>query len=197
MKRGLLIWNILLSLATGLLLFLQFAPKKNNKDTVKITARDTTVSNQFRIAYFEMDSVEANFNVVRDVKADINEKEIEKNNSKNQLDQLLKNKYNQLVQKAPMTPEDDKAAQAALKIMSDSINNQKQEIEQVYNDFVMRKNLELKKKVKDFILIFNADKKYSYIITYEPDMHYFTDTAYDITAEIIKGLNEYYKPEKK
>src|SRR5258705_11884241 len=106
MKNGLLIWNVVLSLVAGLLLFLQFGQKKNNKNTFKTLANDSTANHHFRIAYFEMDSVEANFNAVKDVKAEINEKEKEYNNSLNQLDQIYKNKFNEYASKNSMTQEE-------------------------------------------------------------------------------------------
>ena len=196
MKNGLLIWNVVLSLVAGLLLFLQFSHKKNSTGTGKIPAKDTTTSNQFRIAYFEMDSLEANFNVVKDVKAEINAKETEYSNSLNRLDQTYKNKFNEYAEKN-MTQEETEAAQNVLKQLGESLKSQKQDIDQNYQDFIMRKNLDIKKKIEDYLKVYNQEKNYSYIISYEQGLFYFKDTAYNITGDIIKGLNEYYKPVKK
>jgi outer membrane protein len=197
MKNGLLIWNILLSLAAGLLLFLQFSPKKNNKVTIISLAKDTSFSTQFRIAYFEMDSVETNFNAVKDVKADINQKEIEKNNNQNQLEQIYKDQYNQFARKSPMKPEDEEAAQNVLKQLRDSINSQKLDIEQVYDGFVMRKNLEIKKMIGNFIKDFNKTRNFAFIVTDDTGLFYFKDSSYNITSEVVKGLNEQYRQGKK
>jgi outer membrane protein len=194
MKNGLLIWNVILSLVAGLLLFLQFGHKKNS--TGKIQAKDTTASNQFRMAYFEMDSVEANFNAVKDVKAEINKKETEYSNNLNQLDQTYKNKFNEYASKN-LTPEETEAAQNVLKQLGESLKGQKQDLDQNYQDFLMRKNLDVKKKIEDYLKIYNEGKNYSYIISYEQGLFYFKDTAYNITSDIIKGLNDYYKPVKK
>ena len=195
MKNGLLIWNVVLSLVAGLLLFLQFSHKKNSTGTGKIPAKDTTTSNQFRIAYFEMDSLEANFNVVKDVKAEINAKETEYSNSLNRLDQTYKNKFNEYAEKN-MTQEETEAAQNVLKQLGESLKSQKQDIDQNYQDFIMRKNLDIKKKIEDYLKVYNQEKNYSYIISYEQGLFYFKDTAYNITGDIIKGLNDYYKPGK-
>jgi outer membrane protein len=197
MKNGLLIWNVILSLVAGLLLFLQFGSKKNNTGKINEPAKDTTTSHQFRIAYFEMDSLEANFNAVKDVKAEINAKEIEYNNNQNHLDQIFRNKYNGYVQKPPTTEAEKDAAENVLKQLGDSVKNLKQDLEQKYQDFVMRKNLDVKKKIEDYLKVYNMEKNYSYIISYEQGLFYFKDTAYNITADVIKGLNEYYKQTKK
>lgn len=197
MKNGLLIWNVVLSLVAGLLLFLQFNHKKNNTGTGKIPAKDSMAANQFRIAYFEMDSVEANFNAVKDVKAEINAKEIEYNNSLNQLDQIYKNKFNEYASKSSMTPEETDAAQNVLKNLGESLKSQKQDLDLKYQDFIMRKNLDIKKKIEEFIKEFNKTKSYSFIVTDDTGLFYFKDSVYNITSEVIKGLNELYKSQKK
>jgi outer membrane protein len=197
MKNGLLIWNVILSLVAGLLLFLQLGPKKSNTKVEKIPTKDTVTNNQFRMAYFEMDSVETNFNVVKDVKAEINAKEVEYNNSLNQLDQVYKNKYNEYARKVSMTPEETESAQGVLKQLGESLENQKQELTEKYKDFVTRKNLDIKKKIEDYLKIFNKEKNFSYIISYEQGLFYFKDTAFNITSDVIKGLNEFYKQVKK
>lgn len=197
MKNGMLIWNVVLSLVAGVLLFLQFGPKKNNSGTDKKQPNDTTASNHFRIAYFEMDSVEANFNAVKDVKAEISAKETEYSNSLNQLDQIYKNKYNEYASKSSMTQEETEAAQNVLKNLGESLKGQKQELDLKYQDFIMRKNLDIKKKIEDYIKEFNKTKNYSFIVTDDTGLFYFKDSVYNITSEVIKGLNELYKSPKK
>jgi outer membrane protein len=197
MKNGLLIWNVVLSLVAGLLLFLQFGPKKSKTGKGNIPTTDTITGNQFRMAYFEMDSVEANFNAVKDVKAEISAKEIEYSNSLNHLDQVYKNKFNEYASKSSMTDEEKEAAQVDLNKLGESLKSQKQDIDQKYQDFVMRKNLDVKKKIEDYLKVYNKEKNFSYIISYEQGLFYFKDTAYNITSDVIKGLNDYYKQTKK
>lgn len=197
MKNGLLIWNVVLSLVAAYLLFLQFGPKKGGLGAGKKPGKDVTGGNPFRMAYFEMDSVEANFNIVKDVKAEINAKDIDYNNSLSRLDQAYRDKYNEYASKSSMTQEETDAAQNVLKQLGESLKTQKQELDQKYQDFVMRKNLDVKKKIEDYLKVYNMDKNYSYIISYEQGLFYFKDTAYNITADVIKGLNEYYNQLKK
>ena len=197
MKNGLFIWNVILSLVAGILLFLQFAPGKKNRNSGKVTVKDSTAGNQFRIAYFEMDSVEANFNAVKDVKAEITAKENEYSNSLNQLDQIYKNKFNEYASKPNMTQEETEAAQNVLKQLGESLKSQKQDLDQKYQDFIMRKNLDIKKKIEDYIKEYNKTRNYSFIVTDDTGLFYFKDSVYNITAEVVKGLNENYKSQKK
>lgn len=197
MKNGLLIWNIILSVVAALLLFLQFSSKKRNSDNKNLPVNDSTISPRFRMAYFEMDSIEANFNLVKDVKAEISTKDNEYNSSLNKLDQTYRNKYEEFASKSSMTEEEREAASNVLNQLSESLKNQKQDLDQKYQDFVMRKNLEVKKKIEDYLKVYNKEKNYSYIMSYEQGLFYYKDTAYNITSDLVKGLNEYYKPVKK
>ena len=197
MKNGVLIWNVVLSLAAAFLLYLQFVPKKSGRVKGNGPGWDSTGARQFRMAYFEMDSVENNFNLVKDVKAEINAKDADYNNSLNKLDQTYRDKYNEYAQKPSMTPEETDAAQNVLKQLAESLKIQKQDLDQKYQDFVMRKNLDVKKKIEDYLKVYNKEKNYSYIISYEQGLFYFKDTAYNITTDVIKGLNEYYAKVKK
>ncbi|HWR33765.1 MAG TPA: OmpH family outer membrane protein [Chitinophagaceae bacterium] len=197
MKNGLLIWNVILSLVAGLLLFLQFGANKNKPTNTKPVQSDTTINRQFRIAYFEMDSVEANFNMVKDVKAEINAKEIEYTSNLNNLDETYKRKYNEYSSKQSMTEEETEAAQNVLRDLGEKLKGQKQDIDQKYQEYVLRKNLEIKKKIEEFLAEYNKNRNYSYIISYEQGLFYFKDTAYNITSDLINGLNLYYKPGKK
>lgn len=197
MKKELLIWNVVLTLVAGYLLFLQFGPDKKRSVAGKTPAKDTSTSKEFRIAYFEMDSVEANFNLVKDVKAEITSKEGEYTNNIDRLDQTYRKKYNEYAQKGQMTEEETLEAQTVLKDLGERLKAERQDIDQKYQEFVMLKNLEIKKKIEEYLKEYNKNKKYSYIISYEQGLFYFKDTAYNITSDIIRGLNDFYKPVKK
>jgi outer membrane protein len=197
MKNGMLIWNVVLSVVAGVLLFLQFGTKKKTGSGLSRSVTDSS-NKQFRIAYFEMDSLENNFNVVKDVKAEISTKETEYTNNINRLDDTYRKRYNDLNAKAEtMTEQERAAAQNELLQLGESLKGQKQELDQKIQDFIMRKNLDVKKKIEDYLKEYNKDKNYSYIISYEQGLFYFRDTAYNITADLITGLNEHYKQVKK
>lgn len=75
MKNGLLIWNVLLSLVAGFLLFKQFSPGGNKSAGGKKLTGDSIQSDgQFRMAYFEMDSVAGSFDLVKEVKTELAKK---------------------------------------------------------------------------------------------------------------------------
>jgi outer membrane protein len=77
------------------------------------------------------------------------------------------------------------------------MKNRKQSLDQEYSDFVMRRMKDVKTKIEDFLKEYNKEKNYSYIVSYEQGLFYYKDSVYNITADVIKGLNGIYKPGSK
>lgn len=199
MKNGLIIWNVVLSLVAGYLLFTHFGSGKKGSSVKPIAKNDSTggISNgSFLIAYFDMDSVEANYKYVKDVKTEISQKEDEYTKDLRQLDVIYKNKYDEYASKTSMTQQEQEEAQNVLNQLSEKLKGQKQQLDQKYQEFVMRRNLDVKKEIEKFIQGYNESKRYSYIFAADPGLLYYKDTTYNITADVIKGLNDTYKPEK-
>ena len=48
-----------------------------------------------------------------------------------------------------------------------------------------------------FELVYNKDKKYDLILSKAGDNILYAETKYDITQDVINGLNKRYKPAKK
>ncbi len=191
-----MIWNIVLTAAVGLLLYLYLSGKKSNTTTKPVVKTDSTLSN-LRIAYFEMDSVEANFNIVKDVKNEISKKNSEVSNAVAKLDDDFRAKYNEFLAKGDMTQEENANAQSVLQKLSETMKAQKEKWEQDYQDFVMQKNSIVRSDIENYLKIFNQDKKYNYIISFEQGLFYYKDTSLNITSQLVRGLNDYYPAGKK
>ena len=199
MKNGLLIWNIVLTVITGYLLVTHFnSNKADKKPVIKSFSKDTTaVHSSFRIAYFDMDSVENNFQMVKDTQAEIDKREKAYNNDLAKLDYTYQNRVDSYRNKGKLSNDEIEKAQIDLKQLQDQLKSQKQVLDQEYQDFYMHRQLSLKTAIADFLKDYNKAKDYSYIVVYTGDLIYYKDAAYDITAEVIKGLNEWYKNKKK
>jgi outer membrane protein len=201
MKNGLLVWNVLLTLLTGYLLIMHFSPRGHRDTTSKTVSKDSSGTHKdFLIAYFEMDSVESSFNMVKDVKAEMNKKETEINNELDKLSQDFREKYDYFqrqAQSGKMTQTESEDASLQLKNLDTKIKNRKQVLDQDYNDFVVRQMKDVKTAIEDYLKEYNSSGKYSYIIAYEQGLFYYKDSALNITADVIKGLNAAYKPKGK
>ncbi|MCZ2459896.1 MAG: OmpH family outer membrane protein [Chitinophagales bacterium] len=196
MKSFLWILNLLLLAAVGYLYYLHFTSKKSEDLLTASEGKDVIVApDSFRIAYFEMDSVEKNFQMVKDVKAELSKKEDAMNSEIDMLSRNFQQQANAYQGKAQsMTESQSESATQDLMRMQDQIKNRRQSLNVEYNDLVTRKMADVRSKIENFLKDYNKDKKYSYIISYEPGLFYYKDTIYNITRDVVKGLNEMYKP---
>jgi len=201
MKNGLLIWNVLLSLVAGYLLILQFNSKKSNSTGKADLSTNTVVNGKpFRMAYFEMDSVATKFDLVKELKAELNKKDEQNNRELEKLSKNFQDRYNYFqnqAQAGTLTQTQSEAASNEIKRLDEELKNRKQQLDQEYNDFMVRRQNEIKSKIEAFIKEYNKTKGYSYVVSDDPGLFYYQDSVYNITADVIKGLNELYKPVKK
>lgn len=201
MKNGLIIWNVVLTLVAGYLLITHFSEGKSKGSVSKKSGNDSlNVNKDFRIAYFEMDSVANNFSLVKELKTELGKKEDAIAQEMERLSKNLQQKYgyyqNQ-AQAGTLTQEQSESAGQELKKLDDDMKVRKQQLEQDYFDFKTRRENEVKTKIEDFVKDYNKNKSYTYIMSYEPGLFYYRDTTYNITADVIKGLNSAFPPVKK
>jgi outer membrane protein len=200
MKNGLLVWNVLLTLIAGYLLIAHFRGSKNVTSTIRSGKTDTTNnSSSFRIAYFEMDSVEANFSVVKEVKAELSRRESTINVELDRMGKNLQQRYNYFqnqAQSGALSQSQSDAASQELKTLDEDMKNRKLVLDQEYSDYVTRSMRDVKTKIEEFLKEYNKTRGYSYIVSYEQGLFYYKDSTYNITSDVIKGLNEMYKAKK-
>ena len=77
-----------------------------------------------------------------------------------------------------------------------NLKEKKQGMDQEMQDETARKLQDVKKKIEDYLKEYNKDKGYAYIYASSPDLIYYKDTVYNITDDLLKGLNHLY-PKKK
>jgi outer membrane protein len=197
MKNGILVLNAVLLVLVGVLFYLHFS--SNTKPTPKKS--DPTVpaekSETFKIAYFEMDSLESSFEMVKDVKNELGKKEQSINGELERLEKTYRNKAAQYQSQAQtMTQVQSEMATRDMMQLQQNMQSRKQQLDQEYQDFYMRKMKDVKTKIEDYLKDYNANKGYTYIFAYEPGLFYYRDTTYNITGDVVKGLNEQYKKKK-
>jgi outer membrane protein len=196
MKNGILILNVVLLALVGVLFYLHFSSNTpSSKKTANNQSTTAVDSKDFKIAYFEMDSVENTFQMVKDVKAELTRKEEAIGTELERLEKTYRNKVSQYQSQAQgnnMTQVQSEMAQRDVMQMQQNMQSRRQSLEQEYQDLQMRKLKDVKAKIEDFLKQYNNDKGYTYIFAYEPGIFYYKDTTYNITADVIKGLNQQY-----
>ena len=199
MNKGLLTLNIILVIAVGILFFLFFTRKEKTVTNQTTRASSDTAAQWQRIpvAYFDMDSVEANFSLFKQMQTEVVKTEAGINDTINQMRAAFQNYYQKLqAQGANLTPRQRDSLGNELAQMDMEIKNRATELNQNYQTYYMSKQQEIVTRIKDYCKVFNKDRKYSYIIAREPGLFYYTDTTYNVTTELLKGLNSFYAKKK-
>jgi outer membrane protein len=195
MKNINTILNVVLGIAVAVLFYFQFS---GSKPTVAAGSK-AVAAGDFRIAYFEIDSVESQFNYYKEVSNSIQAKAQQNNNELNQLKEVFASKYQELQKNGQrMTEAEVNARQQELQQMDKTFKSKEQMMNNEMQDESMKKLQDVKKKITDYLAEYNKSKGYAFILGNNSDMlsMYYKDTAYDITADLVKGLNELYKAKK-
>ncbi len=202
MNKGLLALNVVLLAAVAVLFYLHFNGNKGVVTPKKSANRDSLMAEKpFRVAYFEMDSIQENTQLVKDAMSEMAKKENAINAELNRLgknyqDRVLfyQNKYQG---KPDITQQEAEAAQKEIQGLEQNMTNRKNSLGQEYDEFVIQKKMALKKAIEEFVKEYNEQHNFTYILSDDPGLFYFRDTNYNVTADIIKGLNDKYKSSKK
>lgn len=200
MKNVLVAMNVILLAAVGFLFYKYFALSKvtNSSNNIAVTKEAKAPSDgNCRIAYFEMDSVDNNCEMVKDVKNELSKKEEASMTELARKDQEIREKANEYQnQRTTMTPAQGENAQQDLMLRQQRLQSRKQELDQEYQSLYMRLNTDMKKKIEAFLLDYNRNNTYTYIFAYESGLFFYKDSACNITHDVVNGLNERYRREK-
>jgi len=150
-----------------------------------------------KIAYFEIDSIENNYEFFKEVKTALELK----NQDNAKVLNGLKNEYIARVQDLQKYGQSLSQAEVAnrqqdIVKLEKNYSAKEQQLTAEMQEESYKRTQEIRKKIEDFLKGYNKDNKYAYIISNNPDLLYYKDTAFDVTKDIIKGLNADYKPKK-
>ncbi len=195
MKNFTLGLNIFLVLAVAVLFYLQF---KSDKDHVLSSHSTKSVpAGPFKIAYFEADSIQSQFNYFNDVRAELQSKDQANAKQLGDLKSIFANKIQEFQKIAPSLSQAEQASkQQELMQMEKAFQGKERMMSDEFEDQKFKKLQDVKKKIEDYLKDYNKDKGYAYIFSSSPDLMYLKDSLYDITPDVIKGLNALYKKKK-
>lgn len=191
MKNVSLGLNIILVLAVAILFYLQFSGKKNTAQTADLKS---VPAGNFKIAYFEIDSIQTQFEYYKEIQKTLEAKDQEINKQLNSLKSAFAAKYQELQRTAQTLTQAELASkQQELQQMDKTYQSKEQMLTSELQDESVRKRQDVQKKIKEFLEEYNKDKGYSYIFSNLSDLLYYKDTAYDITKDVVKGLNQKFR----
>jgi outer membrane protein len=184
--------NVVLVVAVAILFYLQFSSSK--KATTVSSSNTTIAPGSFKIGYFEMDSIENHYEYFKEVRNTLRGKEQDNGRQLAEMKNTFVAKYQELQKTAQgMTQAELAGKQQELSQMEKTFQNKEQMMNQELQNESFKRLQEVKKKIEDFLKDYNKDKGFSYIMTNSPDLIYLKDTVYNITGDLIVGLNSQYK----
>lgn len=189
MKPNSWIVNGVMALAIIVLFVLHF---NSNSTPIKSSA---LAAGGVKVAYFEIDSIQNSYNFFKDVKAALQAKDVENAKQLTALKNAFAIKYQELQKNGQFLSQAEIGArQQELAQLEKNYTNREQQLAAEMQEESFKRLQEVKQKIEAFLVSYNKNKEFAYIFSSNPDLMYYKDTAYDITADIVKGLNAEYKP---
>lgn len=186
--------NVVLLVAVAVLFYLHFSAKP----TAGAPAAHAVGGGKdggFKVAYFEMDSLQNNFEYYKKVAKDLGISEQKKKN------ELAVKRENYMAKVKEYQGKGQSMSQAEMARAQQDIAQREKEYQQEeqtksqeLQDESFKKLQDVKKKIEEFLRDYNKDKGFAYILTSASDLIYYKDSTFNITNDLIKGLNEKYKP---
>lgn len=201
MKNLSLALNAILFVLVGVLFYLHFSNKNKSVAPQVIQTNGKTVSVP-QIAYIDIDSLQTNYEYF---KKGIAELEAAQSASESELSrkayafQSEYQKFMEKVQSQTLTQEEGAAMEEKLALKKQENDLRQQQLEIQFANKSEKFNEEFKKKIVDYLIRYNADGKYTYILPYTRSAIniLYVNSAYNVTNEVIKGMNEEYASTKK
>ena len=154
-----------------------------------------------KIAYVEVDSLMTQYTFAKDYSVTLEKKS---NNARNTLTQkgnqlqAAVNNFQQKLNNNGFTSREQAASvQNAIQRQQNDLQTLQARLENELANETAKFNEALRDSLQNFLKAYNNDKKYDIILSKAGDNILFADKKYDITQDVINGLNKRYKPSAK
>jgi outer membrane protein len=195
MKNIAIVPGLLALLLTGVLFYVVYHKPQDTQVKANNSGGIQTAGNNFKLAYFNLDSLEAHYQYFKDVLDQVKGKENEMNAELSSMEKSYQKKINEWQKKAPtMSQSEGQAAQQEYAQMQQNYQIRKQTLQESLLKHNEDMKADIRKKIEDYLKDYNKEKGYNYIISYEANSFiYIKDTANNITDDLVSGLNAAYK----
>ena len=164
-------------------------------------AAGETTAMGLKIAYVEVDSLMTQYDFAKDYSVTLQKKS---NNARNTLTQkgnalqAAVNNFQQKLNNNGFTSREQAASQqAAIERQQRDLQELQARLENELASETAKFNETLRDSLQSFLKAYNKDKQFSLILTKQGDNILLADKKFDITNDVINGLNKRYKPAKK
>lgn len=168
------------------------APKMDDKSQ----ASEQTAPAELKIAYVEVDSIMTQYTFCKDYTEILQKKGQNIQNTlaskQRALEQAAAN-FQQKLQQNAYTREQAEGIQASLQKQAADLEGLNQRLSGEFQTETDKYNNALRDSIQHFLAKYNKDKKFSIILSKAGDNLLYADKAFDITSEVVVGLNKAYK----
>ena len=171
------------------------SPKMDEQPAAIAAAGENT--NGVKIAYVEVDSLMTQYEFCKEFTLILQKKSTNARNTLNQKGQALQNaaaNFQQKLQNNGFTSrEQAESQQAAIQRQQQSLQELQARLENELANETNKYNEGLRDSLQHFLAAYNKDKKYDLILTKQGDNILYAAKRFDITNDVINGLNKRYK----
>lgn len=203
MKNISVLINVVLLIAVGILYYLHFSGNKpiTAKNALKSSLiRKDTGSQSALLAYVDLDSLNEKIDFIRNKRKEL---EAEQRSIENEWEsgyRGLENQKNTFLKKGnAITQQEAEEFQYKLAQQQQIIDEKKQTLSRALNEKSYKFMDGIQKKLREFLEEYNKDKGFQYIFTVGTGLDYivYKDSSLNITEDVIVGMNEKMKDDKK
>ena len=170
------------------------SPKMDEKPAA---TNEKTASTGVKIAYVEVDSLMTQYEFCKEFSLVLQKKSNNARNTLNAKGQQLQNAMVNFQQKLNnngfTSREQAESQQAAIQRQQQSLQELQVRLENELASETQKYNDALRDSLQNFLKDYNKDKKYDLILTKQGDNILYAAKRFDVTNDIINGLNKRYK----
>jgi outer membrane protein len=184
--------NGVLLVAVIVLFFLVLKPS-DKKTTTPVAAKvGVELKESGLIAYVDLDSLEQNYILFKEKKAELQKKQSNIENTLQQRVAAFQKEVYELQQRAPMmTQSEGEAAQEKMYKKQAELEEMRDRMGKSFMDDQEAFNKQLQDKLDSFLAVYNADKKYNFIFSHiKGGPLLYHDEAFNITNDVVNGMND-------
>lgn len=187
---------LVMSIALGL------ASCSNNKETGNGEVAQTaeTEATGLRIAYVELDSLMSQYQLYKDYEEVLTRKGTDIQNTLAQKQRKLESSATAMQRKYEnngfQTRDELERAQQSLQQQEMELQQLAAKLNNEFNEEQARINQEARDSIQAFLKIYNQTKKYDYVMIKAGDNLLIANPKYNITKDIVTGLNKRYNAKK-
>lgn len=191
MKKSSLVLNAVLFVLVAILFYLHFSTAGTSVAT-QVTRGDSAANKPIRIAFVNIDSLEVHYSYFQVKKEELSKKQMAIQKDLGSRAKALQDEVAALQKKAStMTQSQGEAAQKSIIQKQQALQQREQNLRQQFMEDQQQFNADLHARLDSFLRQYNADKRYTYILSFSEGASdiLYKDSANDITADVIRGLN--------